>query len=169
VTTNAPGVFLSASIPSGERAAQFLPSDSARITGVVTTMARAILRENWRLVFGGHPTITPLILLIAGQEDRHGQVEVFQSEWFAEQITDETRQLERLGLGRIVWTRRRDTLPESLDEMRRQALSASGLIGAGFIGGMEGIVEEFQLAGSLFPGRTRFRIGGPGGAARYLS
>ena len=58
-------VFLSASFPSGKRGTRFEPFDPGAIADAVTAVARAVLVAKGRLLLGGHPTITPLVLTVA--------------------------------------------------------------------------------------------------------
>jgi hypothetical protein len=79
-------VFISASFPSGDRGERFQPYDPAEIADAVTAVARAVFTVGGKLVFGGHPTITPLILFVA-EEHRHlNAVDVFQSGWYEREI-----------------------------------------------------------------------------------
>src|SRR5436305_1538123 len=116
-------------------------------------MARMILASNGRLVFGGHPTITPLVLHVAGDGGYRERVDVYQSEWFRRELPPETLRLQELGFGRIHWTPAEKTREDSLLKMRVHMLSKSQPIGAIFIGGMEGIHAEWDLFATLMPGK----------------
>jgi hypothetical protein len=96
-------------------------------------------------------------------------VDIFQSEWFENQITDETFRLIESGVGDIHWTPRRDSLESSLAEMRSRMFESSHVVGAVFIGGMSGIWQEYELVGRVLPGVPRIPIAGPGGAAAQVS
>lgn len=97
-------VFLGASFPSGERGAGFEPYDPAGIGDAVSTLARALLDAGATLVFGAHPTISPLVLYIAHELDARGQVVIYQSEYFRSRVPRETLALHEHGYGLIVWT-----------------------------------------------------------------
>ena len=75
-------VFLSASFPSGKRGERFMPYDPSGIADAVSAFSRAILGSNGTLAFGGHPTITPLVLMISRELRVKRSVIVFQSSWF---------------------------------------------------------------------------------------
>lgn len=103
-------------------------------------------------------------------------LQVYQSSLYESLIPAETRDLEAAGLGRIRFIPAvPGELPErgrnlaSLDLMR-QAMLARGNdpAFAVFIGGMEGIVDEFQFR-TQFPGRPVYPIGAPGGEAKKLA
>lgn len=161
-------VLLCSSFPSGERGEAVSPYDVNAIADAVTAITRVILSANGRIVFGGHPTITPLVLLIASSMNKHGSVDVYQSEWFVSQITPETSRLGELGYGKIHWTKREHSLDDSLATLRRVMLKESNPLGAIFVGGMDGLYEEYGLFRKEYPERPCIPIGGPGGAASRL-
>lgn len=161
-------VLICASFPSGKREEAVSPYDVSGIADAVTAITRAVFTANGRVVFGGHPTITPLILLIASDRSERQLVDVFQSKWFADEITPETRRLEELGYGKIYWTKREESLAISLSTLRKIMLRKSNPIGAVFVGGMDGLFEEFQLFHKEYPDRPCIPIKGPGGAAAQL-
>lgn len=158
-------VALSASFPSGARGEAFRPYDAAEVADAVTALARAVFSAGGRLVFGGHPTVTPLVLHVAGEHRTNMAVDVFQTRWFAKEVPAETLRFQELGLGRITWTPRMDSLEASLREMRSRMINSTSPVGAVFIGGMEGILDEWHMFGELRPDCPRIPILGPGGAA----
>jgi hypothetical protein len=168
-------VFVSASFPSGERGAPFEPYDTAAIADAATAVVRAVLRAGGRIVFGAHPTISPLVLLIAGEHGRGEAVEVYQSRFFEDQIPDETKRLIELGFAVPHWTEHVPGAHEkdpgaSLELMRRKMLEESGPIDAAvFIGGMEGIFAEYELLREKRAEVPRLPLTAPGGAARELA
>lgn len=161
-------IFLSASFPSGERGREVEPYDPSAIADAVTAISRAALLSDGHLLFGGHPTITPLILLIGTELEVKGRVDIFQSRWFEHQITDETWRLIRSEVGRIHWTQRRENLKSSLHYMREEMLQSSRPAAAVFVGGMSGILDEYEAFGRLHQGVPRIGLTGPGGAAARL-
>lgn len=161
-------VFLSASFPSGERGKAVAPCDPSGVADAVTALVRAVLSRNGKLLFGGHPTITPLVLAIALEHRSKHSVDVFQSEWFRDRITPETQRLADLGYGEIHWTEKHDDLDRTLSTMRQQMLDFGHVAGAVFVGGMDGIEEEHRMVGQMLPGIPRMPMRGPGGAAARL-
>ena len=161
--------FLSASFPSGERGKSFEPYDPSAIADAVSAFTRAILEANGRLSFGGHPTITPLVFMIARELGVRKSVFVYQSEWFRDQLVPEIAEIGKENLGTIVWTPVAETLAESLLIMRHDMLTASrGYVAALFIGGMEGIRDEYDLVQETLPWLDCIPVTGPGGAAARL-
>ena len=161
-------IFLSASFPSGPRGEIFQPFDPAEIADAVTALVRAVLTYNGRLVFGGHPTITPLVLFVASEHRVTDAVDIYQSRFFADVIPVETGRLATAGFGRIQWVARRASLESSLREMRTAMIGGSDPLTGVFVGGMEGIVEEWELFAEAYPDRPRMAFLAPGGAARRL-
>jgi hypothetical protein len=96
-------------------------------------------------------------------------IDVFQSKWFEDQITEETKMLVKTGVGTIHSTRRQNSLQQSLVQMRIEMLTFTRLLGAVYIGGMEGILDEYEYVGKHQNGVPRIPIAGPGGAAASLS
>ncbi|HWK25070.1 MAG TPA: hypothetical protein VNS09_00810 [Solirubrobacter sp.] len=161
-------VFLSASFPQPERAAAFPPSDPAALADAVTAVARGVLGRDAQLVSCGHPTITPLLLYVAAEFGWRERLVVYQSERFRAVVPEETWRLGREGYGDLRFTPSVGALADDLERMRREALTSADYRGAVFIGGMEGIVDEYELFGELHPHAHRFALAGPGGAAAQL-
>lgn len=158
-------LFLSASFPSGE---EFRPYDAAAISAAVRALARAVLLAEGRIVFGAHPTISPLIRLAAGEFEVEGALDIYQSRFFEDQIPEETLRMVELGYGELHLI---DAAPErgpSLERMRRAMLTEQQVSAGVFIGGMRGIRDEYDLLGELQPEAVRLPLAAPGGAARSL-
>lgn len=190
-------VLLSASTPAADRAAVFrrVPDAPREIEQAVVSLARAVFASGGRLVFGGHPSIAPLVAFVASAYDasaydapggderpREPLVTVHQLDVFREQqqVPDATIAMERLGHARIVWyetdevekrrpwARGEVRFPKSLDVMRRGMLDDPALAGMVCIGGMEGVLEEARM----FAGRWQrpiFALARTGGAAALLA
>lgn len=169
-------VFVSVSIPDPSRwDGDF---DALEITDAVVSLARTFLTAGWRLVTAAHPTIAPLLLYVAAELPAEGgrRVSVYQSELFEDVLPTATRRFEAEGIGRVVWTAAAEgdrPLPgewnASLEIMRRQMLADTAPEAAIFVGGMQGIFDEYELFSEMRPGRTRYAVGRPGGAARTLA
>lgn len=168
-------IFLSASFPSGDRATQYPEARPGDVADAVVAVTRGVLTACGRLAFGGHPTISPLVLMVAAEHPSRDprRVTIYQSRLFASLVTDETLRLEREGHGTIRWT---DSVPgdspdqglehlASLEVMRRVMLEEVRPVAAFFVGGMEGVTSEYELARDLLPRAPRFCVAGPGGAA----
>ena len=161
-------VFMSASFPSGDRGEQFRPYDASGIADAVSAFTRAILAGNGKLVFGGHPTITPLVLMIARELCVTNSVVVFQSAWFRDFRLPEVDEIESERLGVVHWTDKADNLDESVRIMREKMIGSIQYKAAIFVGGMEGIHDEYSLFAEIWPNIPCIPVAGPGGAAKTL-
>jgi hypothetical protein len=190
-------VFLSASFPSIERAPEYYETaDPDEISQAVVAVVRAVLAANGRLVFGGHPTISPLVLMVAEEylpsdmserrrlaETHQLPVVVYQSRVFENRLPESTRRLFEWCLGELRWTPSADDAPQftssstlvlgsanaSLAIMRKRMLEDCRPIGAFFVAGMEGIESEARACIEIDPACRLFFFGAPGGAARKLA
>jgi len=120
-------VFLSASIPTPERREEYerIPEAPLRIEEAVACIARAIFMEGGTLVFGAHPSISPLVARVvddyyipaAAEEVRqethpkqrqaqwkNPSIVIYQSRVWEPLWAEETQRLTRHPLVRVVWT-----------------------------------------------------------------
>src|SRR5690348_16641625 len=96
-------ILLSASVPAPERAKEYQRVEDAhfQIEQAVISLARAVFSESGQLVFGGHPAISPLVAMVAGEyrEPRYAEshqekpiapIRIFQSRAFEGFLPDDT-------------------------------------------------------------------------------
>ena len=192
-------VFLSASVPSLRRADRYhiLEDATLKIEDAVIAVARAVLGHGGRLVFGGHPSISPLIALIAGEyyEPRPAEnrgisvgsppsgtrVVIYQSRAFEGHLPDATSAMVQAGLVDIHWVPAvndeqfdpdlfdQPQCRESLDSMRQSMVTETSPDAMVVIGGMEGVEAEVVLFTRLRRGRPIFLLRTTGGAAMLLA
>jgi hypothetical protein len=171
-----PTLFLSASIPDPERWDGGF--DAFAITDAVVAVARTFLSAGWTLTTAAHPTISPLLLYVAGELPPEGRQRIvtYQSELFGRILPDATLRFEEQGIADLRWTPAAPgdrPVPgrwdRSLEVMRRHMFEEAAPVAAIFVGGMEGIRHEYELFGELWRERPRYAIGAPGGAARELA
>lgn len=168
-------IFLSGSIPDRNRwDGEFHPLE---ITDAVVAFARACLTSGYRIVTAAHPTLAPLLLYVAAEFPETGEprVVIYQSLLFDEVLPEATRRFESSGVGRLIWTEAaagEEPLPErwtaSLASMRLRMLEETSPLAAVFIGGMDGIRDEFMRFTELYPTRPTFGPRRPGGEAARL-
>jgi hypothetical protein len=188
-------VFLSASLPAKEALdfPQFV-NQSTAIDDAVIGLARAIFFNGGRLVFGAHPSISRLVARVAGEYGQTGEtsvgppVVIYQSRAFEEHIPEDTMRMQRMGWAQMVLVeaetgevfrpgRGRGSIqcPRSLAEMRRRMIEDTKPEAMVCVGGMEGVIEEFDFFISY---RESFRRKRPipiyilsftGGAAQTLA
>ena len=174
-------VFLSASYPA--RKYKDL-ADSQEIASAVKALVKTVFHAHGKIVFGGHPSISPLVLMMAREFGQCGRIEIYQSEVFDETISKATTRLQAEEYGKIiripidVGERARlganpnpADFPKSLTLMREAMLSQARTnpAAAVFIGGDTGLFEERTLFSVKVQGAPMYPVGAPGGAAREMA
>ena len=170
-------ILLSASHPRGERARAFRPYSHPHIDLAAAAVIEAIIeRPDVVLRFGGHPSITPLVLDLAnsypGQQGE--RIELVYSAFFAHQYTDEMRRLAAIEGVSTTETPRAEApdvaaaRASSLTTMR-EILTQPKIDGVFFIGGMDGLDEEFATVSERHPRALLYCFLAPGGRAATLS
>lgn len=156
--------FLSGSIPDPRRDPRYIETaDFTAIRESVAALAGVVFKRG-RLVFGGHPAISPLILVVARSLNAEMRVRVYQSEYFRDRIPPESRAFPDL-----VWTPDvRHDLALSLRLMRDRMIADGPFEAAFFIGGMEGVQQEFELFRARWPTTPIFPVASTGAAASIL-
>lgn len=160
-------IFLSASVPLEERDPKYFESaDVIAIRDAVIALASAVLaNQSYHLIWGGHPSITPLITLVL---DRYGlkmsdRVTLYQSREFERFFPPENKDV-----GIRKYTDKKENRAASLLEMRRHMLGDHDYAAAVFIGGMEGVEDEYALFRQYHPTTPCYPIASTGAAARIL-
>lgn len=160
-------VVLSASFPSAdERGMAVAPYHPADIALAVAAIAEGVLRSGSVLAFGAHPTISPLVLHTARLLEAGPQVAIYQSDYYKDLTAPEIRQLvDQLGAGF-------HPTPDTGDGQSSRSLMREAMFGARpkatfFVGGMDGLDEEFALAGRVQS--TRFLMVEPGGRTAQIA
>ncbi len=155
-------VFLSASIPDPTRDPKYFQTgDTIAIRDAVIALVTAVLPRT-KLVFGGHPAITPMVKWVADRTGSFNKVRMFQSKWFQDKY------LPDLAKFRYEETEAATDRDQSLLAMRKTMLTCENFSAAFFIGGMEGVEDEYDLMGKLNPTVPRFPVYTTGAAARLL-
>ena len=160
-------IFLSASFPSDDERGRRFPADPGIVGDAVAAVSQAILRSGAHIVCGGHPTITPLLLFICDQNDWQHRLDVYQSEWYRDKIPAETWRLSERGFGALHFTPSVDDEKTDQATMRRALFDEAKPHAAVFIGGMEGILDEWQMATER--GILCLPVPASGGAAAQLA
>ena len=159
-------VFLSASVPLPSRdPAYFESADLFAIRDAVRALTMVIVERQIELIFGGHPAISPMIRLQIAETGARvsDRVVVFQSRFFEREFPVDNVAFERVILVDAV----QNDQEKSLRRMREVMLE--GRFNAGlFIGGMEGVEEEYNLFQKLHGGVPSFPIASTGAAAAII-
>ena len=158
-------VFLSAGVPD-PAAAHFLgDGDSVAISAAVSALLNVTLGRR-KLVWGGHPAITPMVWAFAESMgiDYGEWVLLYQSLRFEDEFPEETEYFRN-----VVFTERvGDDINANLAVMRSRMIEENEFEAAVFIGGMRGIVDEYLLFRERAPAATVLPVVSTGGAARVL-
>ncbi|WP_346295113.1 hypothetical protein LRC39_17620 [Rhodopseudomonas sp. P1] len=158
-------LFLSASVPLPTRHREFFDTaDVIAIREAVKALVETAL-DDAVLVFGGHPAITPLIaLLLRGMAPKYKRrVVLFQSAFFEGEFVEENTEFIDFQIVPADGDRER-----SLVTMRDYMLRSRRFDAAFFIGGMEGIWNEYRAFRALHPGALCFPIASTGAASLQL-
>lgn len=159
-------IFLSASVPVPGRGNYYESANPFLIQCAVRELVISTIREH-RIVWGGHPTITPMIWTICNDLglEYADRVVLYQSNFFDDQFPEENERF-----GNVIYTARVEgDLQESLRIMRMQMIGRQGIRAAVFIGGMDGVEKEYDIFCSLNPSGIVLPIPSPGGAALLLA
>ena len=151
-------IFLSASVPERELD-RFVP-DPVAIREAVRALVAETVRDRM-LVFGGHPAISPLVEHAARDLHATDNVIIYQSMYFEKKIPDVAKKFRNLR-----WTPADPAGQDaSLTLMRTQMIHSTPFEAAVFIGGMDGLFEEWTIFTSRYPDAPAFPVASTEGAA----
>ena len=162
-----PAIFLSASVPDPRRSQEFAETaDPVAIASAVSALVHVTLGRRM-LVWGGHPAITPMIWVVAETYgvDYGSWVRLYQSQHFEDNFPEDNERFANVTFTADVDCDRE----KSLLLMRKTMLSEHPFFAAVFIGGMEGIVQEYELFAQLQPDARVLPIVSTGGATKHVA
>jgi hypothetical protein len=166
VTKEIRNIFLSASIPLPERDKMYIESaDIIAIRDAVVALSTVVLPHH-RIVWGGHPSITPLIYYVMSKLklDIQNHVTIYQSKLFEKFFPEDNNKFENIQLTDIIENDRN----KSLLHMRERMLSEYDFSAAVFIGGMEGINDEYKMFIEKHPQALILPIASTGAATKII-
>lgn len=166
VTKEIKNIFLSASIPLPERDKMYIESaDIIAIRDAVVALSTVVLPHH-RIVWGGHPSITPLIYYVMSKLklDIQNHVTIYQSKLFEKFFPEDNNKFENVQLTDIIENDRN----KSLLHMRERMLSEYDFSAAVFIGGMEGINDEYKMFIEKHPQALILPIASTGAATKII-
>lgn len=159
-------IFLSASVPVPGRGHYHETANPFLIQCAVRELVISVIRTH-RIVWGGHPSITPMIWSICEDLDVEyaKSVVLYQSRYFQDRFPEENARF-----GNVVYIDPVDGDREgSLAIMRETMLARSDLTAGVFVGGMEGIEAELKIFQRVHPNGRVVLVASPGGAARDVA
>ncbi|MGA2769943.1 MAG: hypothetical protein ABSG26_03910 [Bryobacteraceae bacterium] len=173
-------IILAASYPPREYKSK---ADSHEIAAAVKALAGATFQRDWTLVFGGHPAVSPLILMVAREYGTKDRVVIYQSDYFEDHISPATRALTEEQFGEIRFVPHAPDepapapsdpvdatkCPKSLTAMRERMVHHPGVSALVLIGGDTGLRQELDLFAKAHPNLPIIPLGAPGGIAHELA
>jgi hypothetical protein len=162
-------IFLSASIPLPERDPKYIDSaDIIAIRDAVTALIDVVIPE-YRLIWGGHPSITPLVYQVVHKREREGEnliqkhIRLYQSRYYEKNFPEDNEKFENVTL--IQSTGEENS---SLLSMREAIFNSFEFHAGVFLGGMEGVEEEFKLFREFHPDAKLIPVASTGAASKII-
>ena len=165
VNENLNKIFLSASIPYPERDKKYYDTaDILAIRDAVRALATVVI-PNAHLIWGGHPSITPLIRFVMDKMNVNVKehITLYQSLYFEKKFPKDNSAFEN-----IVTTIKTDSQEDSIRIMRKRMFAENNFKVGIFIGGMEGIEDEFELFTVAHPNAMVLPIASTGAGAKIV-
>lgn len=159
-------IFLSASIPLPERDEKYIgTADIIAIRDAVIALTTVVLPHH-RLIWGGHPSITPLIYYVMERLNLNIQehMTLYQSRFFEKHFPEDNNKFENIVFTDVIDNDRE----KSLLYMRHTMLDDSKFSAGIFIGGMEGVEEEYDMFIKKHPKALALPIASTGAAAKKI-
>ena len=164
-TTELKNIFLSASTPLPERDPKYYDtSDIIAIRDSVIALATSVIPKH-KLVWGGHPSITPLINFVSKKLglDIQEHIRIYQSKFFEKYYPEDNNEFDNVILTPVFENRE-----DSLRLMREIMLGKHKYSAGIFIGGMEGIEDEYQMFKEFHPNAIIIPLASTGAATKLL-
>jgi len=159
-------IFLSASVPLPERDLKYIDTaDIIAIRDAVIALTTAVLPHH-RIIWGGHPSITPLIYYVMEKLDLDIQnhLVIYQCKLFEKFFPEDNNKFKNIILTDIIENDR----DKSLLHMRERMLSEFEFSAAVFLGGMEGIEVEYKMFKRKHPEAIIIPVASTGAAAKII-
>ena len=160
-------IFLSAGVPDPRRGAEFAATaDTVAITAAVSALVHVVLGRRL-LSCGGQPAITPMLCVVAESlgVDYGAWVRLYQSQHFRDEFPEDNERFKNVVFTDDVHKDRE----QSLAHMRHRIFTENGFDSAVFIGGMGGIVDEYELIRQLQPSTQVIPVVSTGGAVLKIA
>lgn len=185
-------IFLSASIPIKERHPKYFDTaDVIAIRDSVISLTTTVL-DRHRLIWGGHPSITPLIYNVMEnmtllklreqpdwdflskdlqdkkleaelKRDIQRHVHLYQSEYFKDIFPPDNEKFDN-----ITFTENMGDVHSSVQQMRKRMFSENKFSAAVFIGGMDGIEVEYKMFREHHPNTLLLPVASTGAATKIV-
>lgn len=156
-------IFLSASIPlSNRHGGYYETADVVAIRDAVKAFLQTCAPSH-HIIFGGHPAITPLFSLLMKRDPAitGSRITLYQSEYFRRQFPEENFDF----IDKVYVESVENDREKSLQLMRERMLTDRLISYGVFVGGMNGVEEEYEALNKLQPQAKCLPIASTGGAA----
>ncbi len=157
--------FLSGSVPLPERDKKYYDTaDVIAIRDAVIGLATAVL-PHCRIVWGGHPSITPLMYYVMEKLRLNIQdhLIIYQSKFFEKYYPEDNNKFKN-----VIQTPDLGDKDSSLRFMRETMLKSREFTAGVFIGGMDGVEIEYKLFRELQPNALPIPVASTGAAAKLV-
>lgn len=158
-------IFLSASIPLPERDIRYIETaDIIAIRDAVIALTTVALPYH-RIIWGGHPSITPLIYFVMDKLKLNIQehVTLYQSEIFKDRFPPDNNKFKN-----VILTENLGDIPSSIKRMRERMITENKFSAAVFLGGMDGIEVEYKMFKDYHPNALVLPIASTGAATKIV-
>ena len=157
-------IFLSASIPKPGRPG-YGTADPLLIHSAIRSFLTLALGRR-HIVWGGHPSITPMVVAACENFglEYFDCVSLYQSRFYEKNFPPDNDQFDNLTLISAGADE-----ADSLKRLRHAMFADNQFISAVFIGGMEGVEDEFNLLQAKQPQTKLLPVFSPGGMAAELA
>ncbi|MGX5820864.1 SLOG domain-containing protein [Chitinophaga lutea] len=158
-------IFLSASIPLKERDTKYFETaDVISIRDAVRALATVVIPHT-RLIWGGHPSINPLIRYVLNRMnfDVKKHVTIYMSNYFRDVFPPDVFDFEDVKI--VDQGGDRET---SLRVLRNEMIRNNDFSAGVFIGGMEGVEQEFSIFKEAHPNAIVIPLASTGAAAKLI-
>ena len=158
-------IFLSASVPYKGR--EYYGTENVfAIREAIIAFTTVCVQYGIRFDFGGHPAITPLVWQVAmhTSEGKTPLIDIYQSSIFGNKIPKEVSNFEKVHFTEAVG----NSIKESVIRMREIMFSENKTECAIFIGGMDGIIQEYEMLKERYPYARYYALSSTGGASSHL-
>src|SRR5690606_22618607 len=95
--------------------------------------------------------------------DIQEHVKLYQSLWFEDKFPEDNNKFEN-----IVFTDKQDTIPSSIEHMRKRMFTENEFVAAVFIGGMNGIEDEYRMFTEFHPNAILVPVASTGAATKIV-
>lgn len=158
--------FLSASVPAPDRDPKYhSTADVVAIRDCIKALVSTVV-PNGQLVFGGHPAITPLVRLMIQRRrlEVRQHVIVYVSMFYTQDFPPVLDKFEEV--------RKVQAVPNDAEAskaaLRKEMINAFDYAAGIFVGGMDGVEEEYALFREAHPKSPTYPIASTGAASGIL-